>query len=79
METRRERGKDAGTFLEPNAKAAVQGDVSKPADLGRLYDRIRDEVWDASMLFCRCRLALRRRNRVRWAHRMSALEETVRE
>ena len=40
----------AGALLGPNAKA-VQGDVSRPADLDRLYDRIRDEVGRVDVVF----------------------------
>jgi NAD(P)-dependent dehydrogenase (short-subunit alcohol dehydrogenase family) len=40
----------AGALLGRNA-TAVQGDVSKPADLDRLYDRIRDEVGRVDVVF----------------------------
>jgi NAD(P)-dependent dehydrogenase (short-subunit alcohol dehydrogenase family) len=36
--------------LGPNA-VAVQGDVSKPADLGRLYNQIRQEVGHVDVVF----------------------------
>src|ERR1700682_49534 len=40
----------ASALLGPSAKA-VQGDVSKPADLDRLYDQIRNEVGRVDIVF----------------------------
>ena len=40
----------AAALLGPSAKA-VQGDVSKPADLDRLYDQIRSEVGRVDVVF----------------------------
>jgi NAD(P)-dependent dehydrogenase (short-subunit alcohol dehydrogenase family) len=48
---RRKRELDAAVApLGPNA-VAVQGDVSKPADLDRLYDLIRQEVGHVDVVF----------------------------
>src|SRR5260370_8090108 len=40
----------AAALLGPSAKA-VQGDVSKPADLDRLYDQIRNDVGRVDVVF----------------------------